>query len=119
MTEHSVQSPHPLVEAHHSLMEAVDGLEKALRRPGCSASQLARLLAFIRLHTLDHFRLEEEGGYMKEVLEQHPFLARNVAKLLHEHGVMAAALDRIIEKLEHASDSSARTRRKPAGREHL
>jgi hemerythrin-like domain-containing protein len=108
MNERIVQTTHPLVEAHHSLMEAIENLEEAVRSRSGSLTQLTCLLASIRKRVLDHFRLEEEGGYMKQVLEERPFLERTVEKLLQEHRTLAVNLDTIIEELRTpAADASA------------
>jgi hemerythrin-like domain-containing protein len=98
MNERIEQKSHPLVEAHHSLMESLENLEKEVRSR-CSLTQLTCSLASIRKRVLDHFRLEEEGGYMKQVLEERPFLERTVEKLLQEHGALAASLETILEEL--------------------
>jgi uncharacterized protein (UPF0335 family) len=99
MNERIEQNPHALVGVHHSLMEAIENLEDEVRSRSGSLTQLICSLTSIRKRVLDHFRLEEEGGYMKQILEERPFLERTVEKLLHEHRTLAANLEMIFEEL--------------------
>ena len=51
-------------------------------------------------HLSTHMALEEDGGYMKEVLERQPTLEREVTRLLHEHGEMSKLMLQIQTALD-------------------
>jgi hypothetical protein len=52
----------------------------------------------MRKELTDHFRLEEENGYMTAVLEREPHLKRTVEHLRDEHRQLADTLDRLIDE---------------------
>jgi hemerythrin-like domain-containing protein len=47
-----------------------------------------------------HFALEEEGGFMNEVLQMAPETERQISKLLAEHKQMIKSLDEILSALK-------------------
>lgn len=51
-------------------------------------------------HLLKHFDLEEEGGFMSEILQQAPEAANQVKKLEAEHGEILSRLDGILADLK-------------------
>jgi hypothetical protein len=52
----------------------------------------------LRQQLSNHFRLEEENGYMAWVLEREPHLERTVEHLHDEHRSLADTLDRLIRE---------------------
>lgn len=51
-------------------------------------------------HLLAHFRHEEEGGFLRDVVRKVPNAERRVAALRREHDQMARELDRLVGILE-------------------
>lgn len=51
-------------------------------------------------HLLKHFELEEEGGFMAEILSESPEAINQVKKLEAEHGQIVSELDGIIADLK-------------------
>lgn len=49
---------------------------------------------------LKHFDLEEEGGFMHEVLKAAPQEANKVESLIREHGEIIASLDAVLQDLK-------------------
>ncbi len=87
-------------EAHTALLRALQELEKAAgptSREG--PAELGTRLGTVRTHLADHFRFEEEGGYMAPVLKEEPRFSAEIQELLAEHSQMAQALDAIIEEV--------------------
>lgn len=97
--KNEMSTTHPLLEAHDSLMESMKQLQEQILECRHSMEVLRGQVAVIRTAVLEHFRLEEEDGYMKQVLELRPFLERSAEKLRHEHRDLAAELDAILKEL--------------------
>jgi hypothetical protein len=60
-----------------------------------------------RLHVLKHIDLEEEGGFMHEILEEAPEVFNAVKKLEDEHEEIIHLMDDILEslrKMEYKDD---------------
>jgi hemerythrin-like domain-containing protein len=89
-----------LHDAHTALLRNLQELEKAVA-PTSSESprELGSLLGKLRTHLAEHFRFEEEGGYMAAVLKEEPRLTAEVQELFREHSQMAQTLDAIIEEV--------------------
>jgi|SRR5215831_18167200 len=89
-----------LHEAHTALLRALQELEKAVGpTPREGPAELGTRLNTVRTHLADHFRFEEEGGYMAPVLKEEPRLTTQIQELLAEHSQMAQVLDAIIEEV--------------------
>ena len=97
--------------AVESLSRAHRALRKDLQKLEDSASSMSdRDVAIIRAileatrnHILEHFRFEEENGYMDKVRKREPRLEHAIDQLASEHGQLAQALDALIEKAKQAS----------------
>jgi hypothetical protein len=86
-----------LVKAHRALRKALREVEAALYSPpGTDVVETNRRLGTLRQQLTNHFRLEEDGGYMAWVLEREPHLERTVEHLHDEHRSLADMLDRLI-----------------------
>jgi hypothetical protein len=92
-----------LHEAHVSLLGDLQELDEAVRPgSGQGPAELGTRLGKVRAHLLDHFRFEEEGGYMAPVLKEEPRLAPEAQELLNEHGQLAQALNGLIQEVSGA-----------------
>ena len=83
-----------LLQAHAALHTSLDGIEEALHSP----ADTRRHLLTLRARVLDHFRQEEQGGYMGPVLELQPQQERIVRALLGEHRRLTEALDALVQE---------------------
>ena len=89
-----------LHDAHTTLLRDLQELEKAVSPTSSEGpGELGSRLGKVRTHLADHFRFEEEGGYMAPVLKEEPRFHAQIQELLAEHGQMAQALDAIIEEV--------------------
>jgi len=89
-----------LHDAHTTLLRDLQQLEKAVGpTSGEGPAVLGARLGKVRTHLTDHFRFEEEGGYMAPVLKEEPRFSGEIQELLAEHGQMAQDLDAIIEEV--------------------
>jgi hypothetical protein len=61
---------------------------------------VSECLAGVRAHLEDHFRFEEEGGYMQAVLARAPHLERRVNHLRGEHDELLGSLAALAEEAD-------------------
>jgi hemerythrin-like domain-containing protein len=83
-----------LRQAHVALLEDLRQLEEASRV--VSAEGLAELrirLGARHTHLTEHFRFEEQNGYMDTVRQREPRLERTIQQLGEEHGQLRQALE--------------------------
>ncbi|MGF1583206.1 MAG: hemerythrin domain-containing protein [Gemmataceae bacterium] len=101
MTEPQQTVGKMLLEAHTDLREDLAKLAETLR-PQCATTvaQLSARLQETQDHILEHFRLEEEGGYLQEIREAEPRLNREIDHLYEEHAVLAKVLQGLIDDLQ-------------------
>jgi hypothetical protein len=88
-----------LLRAHAALQEDLQAIKQALSSP----AEARRQLFALRAHVLDHFRQEEQGGYMAPVLLLQPQQERVVRRLLDEHRRLAEALDALVREAATAT----------------
>jgi hypothetical protein len=89
-----------LHDAHTSLLRDLQELEKAVGPTSSEGpAELGSRLGKVRTHLADHFRFEEEGGYMAPVLKEAPRFRAEIQELLAEHSQMAQALDAILQEV--------------------
>jgi hypothetical protein len=95
-----------LRQAHRSLLVDLQQLSGATA--GMDLSALRTRLLKTRHDLLEHFRLEEQNGYLDVVRTREPCLEPTLARLLAEHRKLLQGLDAILAKLEqpHASPES-------------
>jgi hypothetical protein len=101
-TEHSVATA--LGQAHAALLHDLGKLEEAANPT--SHEGLAELLARLsatRAHVIEHFRFEEQNGYMDAVRKREPRLDRTIDQLAEEHGLLAQSLGVLIEHARSAA----------------
>ena len=87
-----------LRQAHARLRKDLGELEAAARAPaGAAAPALGALLRRARAHLAEHFRFEEENGYMSAVLLRDPNQERHVQQSRDEHRRLFAALESLLD----------------------
>jgi hypothetical protein len=83
---------------HAALRHDLERLPQVLAVP----TEARRFLGELRDHLIQHFRCEEEGGYMATVLQRRPQSERAVRQLLAEHGPLLEGLDALLKEASTA-----------------
>ena len=87
-----------LGRAHKALLVDLRGLEHAVRSwEAPVAAEMHLRLERLRAHLTEHFRFEEEDGYLDGVVKREPHRRGVVQQLLEEHGQLARCLDALVE----------------------
>jgi hypothetical protein len=86
-----------LRRAHADLGKDLRELEAAARAPA-GLTEMAARLDRTRLHLAEHFRFEEEDGYMTAVLQRDPNRERTIQHLRDEHRRLAEALAALLDE---------------------
>src|SRR5262249_28293182 len=82
-----------LAEAHRALLADLRDLERCAQPSSpVEPTEVSARLGRLRDHLEDHFRFEEEDGYMQAVLERAPQLGRTVNQLCGEHDELRRSL---------------------------
>jgi len=98
----SPMSDDRLFETHRRLQEVIEALHNSCRDdlqedPTVSSALLQQIAELSR--TIDeHFRLEEEGGYMRSALEAAPRYSRLAASLQQQHEALRGRLRHLTEE---------------------
>jgi len=93
-----------LTRAHEALLEDLRKLEDAIRpSSGEGLAELTARLGATRSHITEHFRFEEQDGYMDTVRKREPRLERTIQQLADEHRQLAQSIDRLIEQAKAAT----------------
>lgn len=88
------------MDEHTALLRDLQELEKAIALTSREGpGELGSRLENVRTHLANHFRFEEEGGYMARVLKEEPRFSAEIQELLTEHSQMAQTLDTILEEV--------------------
>jgi len=87
-----------LEKAHVVLLADLRELEKAVRPAGEDLARLRTRLGAVRAHITEHFRFEEQNGYMDVISKREPRLGRTIHQLFEEHGQLRQALDALVAK---------------------
>jgi hypothetical protein len=94
-TERSVADA--LKQVHGALLADLRALEQALQpSSGEGVAALRTRLGATHAHITEHFRCEEQNGYMDAVMKREPRLERTVQQLAQEHGQLRQSLDALI-----------------------
>lgn len=96
--------------AHVALREDLRQLEEEARPGSGGLAKLRSRLDATRTVLVEHFRLEEQNGFMDAVRSREPRLDRAVQQLAQEHHQLAQALDALIERAELAAHLEERLR---------
>jgi len=92
-----VQPGEALRRAHVALLEDLRKPEEAVHpAPGKGVAELIARLGTTTTHITEHFRFEEQDGYMDAVREREPRLERAVGQLAAEHGELARGLAALV-----------------------
>ena len=87
-----------LRQAHSTLRSDLGELGAAARAPsGAAPEVLGAFLRRARAHLAEHFRFEEENGYMSAVLLRDPNQERHVQQSRDEHRRLFAALESLLD----------------------
>lgn len=93
-----------LQQAHAALLEDLQRLEESLHgSPPDDPQPLRTRLGATQTHLLDHFRFEEQDGYMDAFRKQQPRLEHAIGQLAEEHGQLRQALEELIAQAGAAS----------------
>jgi hypothetical protein len=93
-----------LGRAHAALLEDLRKLEEVTRPDsGAGLTELRAQLAATRAHVTEHFRFEEQNGYMDAVRKREPRLERTIQQLADEHRQLAQSLEALIEQARAAT----------------
>lgn len=96
-----VSSQEPVVDAlghaHAALLHDLRELEEAAR-PGSSScrAELGNRLGAVYWQITEHFRFEEQDGYMDAVRKREPRLERAVQQLAEEHRQLKQAIEALL-----------------------
>lgn len=95
-----------LRQAHVALLEDLTDLENAANSYlGTDSAEMLSRLERTRAHITEHFRFEEQNGYMAVVLQREPNLARTIEQLRDEHHQLALKLAGLLERLRTGQPS--------------
>jgi len=106
-----ISLPEALSREHQALLKHLHGLEQAVATP--SREEPARMiprLETLREHLTQHFRFEEENGYMDVVRRREPHREREINQLQEEHRELAQTLAALLAeagKARHLHDTFA------------
>ncbi len=108
MEQQSLSVGEALLQAHNALDKDL----AFLKRPVTTPAEMSQRLAMARQHLRQHFRFEEEGGYMDMVLRGQPNLHRRVEQLHEEHETLDQMLTHLIAEAAAATKLDASFQRK-------
>jgi hypothetical protein len=91
-----------LHEAHTDLLSDLHELEREVGADAANPVAVSIHLGKLQTHITDHFRFEEEGGYMAQVLKEEPHLRAAADELLEEHHQIAETLAALIQEATKA-----------------
>ena len=101
-TENSIAGA--LKQAHVALLADLRKLEQAVSPfPGKDVTELHSQLVATLAHITEHFRFEEQNGYMDTAKTREPRLDRTIRQLAEEHGDLRHSLEAIIRQASDAS----------------
>jgi iron-sulfur cluster repair protein YtfE (RIC family) len=86
-----------LRHAHAALLDDLADLQEAVHPSSRESMPALRArLAAAQDHIAEHFRCEEQGGYMEVVRKREPRLAHEIRLLEQEHRVLAESLAALV-----------------------
>jgi hemerythrin len=90
--------------AHEVLRDDLQRLHADVQSPAtANLMDVCGRLGAVRDHVANHFRLEEEGGYMDAIGKRQPRLDHAIRKLAEEHASLLQSLDQIIQEASRAT----------------
>jgi DNA-binding transcriptional ArsR family regulator len=105
-----------LGQAHRALLADLRELEQAVHpSSGEGLTDLRARLGATQRHVTEHFRFEEQNGYMDAVRKREPRLERVVGQLAEEHRQLARSLEVLTEQARTATSLEAPLREEVRG----
>jgi hypothetical protein len=93
-----------LIRSHQMLLEDLRRLDQGARPSrGTTDEDLQKWLAEARGHLADHFRVEEENGYLNAERTREPRLERSAAGLAEEHRQLTQRLEELVKLAQQSS----------------
>lgn len=93
-----------LGRAHTALLEDLRKMDEAVHpTAGEGLAELRARLDATRRHITEHFRFEEQNGYMDAVRKREPRFERSIDQLAEEHRRLAQSLDALIGEAKAAT----------------
>jgi len=92
-----------LGRAHVALLADMKALGQAVRPSENDLAKLRSRLGSTRTNITEHFRFEEQNGYLDVVRKREPRLEREIHQLAEEHGQLSKSLDALIGKARTAT----------------
>jgi hypothetical protein len=90
-----------LRRAHVALLEDLRRLEQAVDpSSGGNLLDLRARLAATYSHVTEHFRFEEENGYLDAASKREPRLERTIRQLAEEHRQLTQSLDALVREAQ-------------------
>jgi hypothetical protein len=100
--------PDALFEAHRTLRSELRHLRNAIRSvPADHPGDIASQMEVVRSDLWEHFRFEEENGYMSSVVQLRPHLTRAVEQLREEHTELMRSLVELISEARSTTHLNA------------
>jgi len=106
MTDQSKSMASRIEQEHADLREVIKEIEKEIQKDPSKEEFTSWKLDFMRRfrdfqnELTKHFDLEEEGGFMEDLVARAPHHARQVDELEHEHEDIAVGLGAIADALK-------------------
>jgi hypothetical protein len=92
-----------LSRAHANLLTDLRGLKQTLQGRVTDIIDLRRRLSKIREHLEDHFRFEEQNGYLDMIRNRELRLSHSIQHLAEQHQLLLETLDALIAAAEAAT----------------
>jgi hypothetical protein len=93
-----------LRQTHAALLDDLRKLEQAVRPASEKGLAVVRArLDATHAHITEHFRFEEQNGYMETVRKREPRLERAIQQLIEEHHQLTQSLDALIGEARAAA----------------
>jgi len=88
-----------LAKAHVALLKDLRQLDEVSRLPSPgSFAEMTTRLAAAREHIAEHFRFEEQNGYLDVVRRREPQMDRTIEELHEEHRQLLLSLNALLEE---------------------
>lgn len=102
MTTQTTQKSKGLLKAHETLLADLAQLVKVCQAPTADIGSVAAALRKTQEHIAQHFRFEEQDGYMDAVLKRQPYQEHVVKQLQEEHKNLLDGLTGLIREAQLA-----------------
>jgi len=93
----SIRPNSTIARQHIQINALVDALSSRFDSEKMATRNLVSLLNSLAAHLETHFELEEEDEYFGSILVRAPRLAERVENLLHQHKVLRADVDQLVD----------------------